>query len=133
MKQFSPQKADALIPKIRPLIEELWTKRRDLAIRLLQNDPAIRGVRPAMQPRVAGLRSPFAPGPFSDLKADIVRLVSRIETYGCVVKDIDLGLIDFPSTREGEPISLCWKADESHVAWWHANDEGFAQRKPLDR
>ncbi|MFN2450275.1 MAG: hypothetical protein ABR508_10905, partial [Candidatus Baltobacteraceae bacterium] len=43
MKLFSPEKANALIPKVAPLIEELWTKRRDLAIRLLEWDPVVRG------------------------------------------------------------------------------------------
>jgi hypothetical protein len=59
-------------------------------------------------------------------------LICRIQSLGCVVKDIDLGLIDLPATREGQPIYLCWKAGEPAVAYWHGIDEGFASRKPLD-
>jgi len=82
-------------------------------------------------PRLAGVRSPFPPPRFGELKLEIHRLIHRIESLGCVVKDIDLGLIDFPSSRDGEPIYLCWKAGESTVAHWHGPDEGFRSRKML--
>lgn len=133
MKIFSPEKADALIPKLMPLIEEMWAKRRELAIKLLETDPAVSGMHPAPKTRMAGLRSPFVPGPFSELKSEIVRLIARIEAFGCIVKDIDLGLLDFPSTRDGEAVYLCWKAGEQFVTHWHAVDEGFATRRPIDR
>jgi hypothetical protein len=60
-----------------------------------------------------------------------VRLIHRIESFGCIVKDIDLGLVDFPSTRQGEPMFLCWKAGEPRVSHWHGGDEGFTERRPL--
>jgi len=134
MKFFSPEKANALIPKIAPLVEELLAKRRDLAIKLLEHDPALRAspqpptVRSA---RLAGYRTPFPPPRFGELKSEIVRLIHRIESFGCVVRDIDLGLIDFPSTREGEPIYLCWRTGEERVLHWHAMEDGFAGRRPL--
>jgi hypothetical protein len=61
-----------------------------------------------------------------------VHLINRIEAYGCVVKDIDLGLLDFPSIREGRPIYLCWKAGEPQLSHWHGTDESFMDRKPLE-
>jgi hypothetical protein len=133
MKFFSTEKANALIPKLTPLVDELLTKRRDLAIKLLETDPALRVPPPSSMrtTRLAGLRSPFPAPRFGDLKSEIVRLIHRIESFGCIVKDIDLGLIDFPSTRRGEPTYLCWKAGETRVTHWHALDEGFEDRKPL--
>jgi hypothetical protein len=132
MKLFSPEKANALIPKVAPLIEELWAKRRDLAIRLLETDPVLRGSQAAPHAsRMATPRSPFTPGRFSEQKAEIVRIINRIEAYGCIVKDIDLGLIDFPSMRDGRAIYLCWKAGEERVTYWHGMDESFADRKTL--
>jgi hypothetical protein len=119
MKLFSADKANALIPTVSPLIEELWAKRRELAIRLLENDPALR--------RSAGARA----RKFTELKAEIVRLINRIEEHGCVVKDLDLGLLDFPALRDGRPIYLCWKAGEPEIAHWHGTDEAFIDRKPL--
>ena len=126
MKLFSPEKANALIPVLSPILEELWLKRRELAIKLLEFDPAVRGNRPE---RVHDRRSARR---FTELKAEIVRLMNRIEAYGCVVKSIDLGLLDFPALRDGRPIYLCWKAGETTLAHWHGTDEGFSQRKPLD-
>lgn len=131
MKLFSPEKANALIPKVAPLVEELWAKRRDLAIRLLESDPVVRGIEPTPQRRMATPRSPFKPGRFSEQKAEIVRIINRIEAYGCLVKDIDLGLVDFPSMRDGRAVYLCWKAGEPRITHWHGMDEGFADRKAL--
>ena len=127
---FSPERANALIPKIEPLIEELLSKRRDLAIKLLENDALLQQPLPRSA-RLASTRSPFPPPRFGELKSEIVRLIHRIEALGCVVKDIDLGLIDFPSMREGNHIYLCWKFGEKSVAHWHNADESFRDRKSL--
>ncbi len=132
MKFFSPERANALIPKLGPMVEELLARRRSLAIKLLESDPALHRNVPPRGARLAGVRSPFPPSRFGELKSEIVRLIHRIEAFGCIVKDIDLGTIDFPSTREGEPMYLCWKAGEARVAHWHGMDEGFANRKPLN-
>jgi len=131
MKLFSPERANALIPKIEPLVEELLTKRRDLAIKLLAADPALRLQPPARAARLASPRSPFPTPRFGELKSEIVRLIHRIESFGCIVKDIDLGTIDFPSTREGDQVYLCWKIGEPTILHWHGLEEGFAGRKPL--
>ncbi|HEY1975688.1 MAG TPA: DUF2203 domain-containing protein [Candidatus Baltobacteraceae bacterium] len=130
MKPFSPERANALLPKLTPLVDELLAKRRDLAIKLLESDPALHHVE---QPhaRLAAARSPFPPPRFGDLKLEIHRLIHRIESFGCIVKDIDLGLIDFPAIRAGEAMYLCWKAGEPAVQSWHGCDEGFSSRKPL--
>lgn len=127
MRLFSAEKANALIPVLTPLVEELWDKRRALAIGLLETDPALQATRPS---RTHDRRSARR---FTELKADVVRLINRIEAYGCVVKDLDLGLLDFPALRDGRPIYLCWKAGESTLAHWHGTDESFPDRKPLDR
>jgi hypothetical protein len=47
------------------------------------------------------------------------------------VKDIDTGLLDFPSLRGGEEVLLCWRLGEDEVAWWHRPEDGFAGRQPL--
>ncbi len=131
MKFFSTERANALIPKLAPLVDELLVKRRDLAIKLLESDPGLHSGNAPRVTRLAGVRSPFPPPRFGELKSEIVRLIHRIESFGCIVKDIDLGTIDFPSTREGEPMYLCWKAGETAITHWHGIEEGFPNRKPL--
>lgn len=59
--------------------------------------------------------------------------ISEVESNGCVVKDLDQGLVDFPSIVNGEQVYLCWKLGEEHILYWHRTDEGFAGRKPLER
>jgi hypothetical protein len=129
MKLFSPEKASALIPVLAPMIEELWGKRRELAIKLLEQDPALRKAGGRAGASTAERRSETRR--CTELKAEIVRLINRIESHGCLVKSIDLGLLDFPALREGRPVFLCWKAGEPGIAHWHGTDETFAERKSL--
>jgi hypothetical protein len=128
MKLFSPEKANALIPVVTPLIEDLWAKRRDLAIRLLENDPALRA---ASSRRGTPASRRGEARRLTELKAEIVGIINRIEAHGCVVKDLDLGLLDFPALREGRPVFLCWKPGEPEIAYWHGVDEVFVDRKTL--
>jgi hypothetical protein len=59
--------------------------------------------------------------------------MDRIEEMGVVVKDLDVGLVDFPTLFEGEEVYLCWRMDEADIDHWHGVNEGFAGRKPIDR
>src|SRR6478672_6667520 len=58
--------------------------------------------------------------------------IAEIDATGVQVKDLDIGLLDFPCRVEGEIILLCWKLGEKGITHWHGTDEGFAGRKPID-
>jgi len=58
--------------------------------------------------------------------------VHEIDAIGVQVKDLDIGLLDFPCLVKGETILLCWKLGEKKITHWHSTTEGFAGRKPLD-
>lgn len=64
--------------------------------------------------------------------ASLQQTVAKITETGCVVKDLDEGLVDFPSLLKGQEVYLCWKLGEKRIGYWHGLDEGFAGRKPLD-
>lgn len=64
--------------------------------------------------------------------ARLEEVVGEIQETGCVVKDVDEGLVDFPTLRDGREVYLCWKLGEKRIEYWHGMDEGFAGRKPLD-
>lgn len=64
--------------------------------------------------------------------AQLQDALERIQETGCVIKDLDEGLIDFPAIREGEEVYLCWKLGEERIDYWHGIEDGFAGRKPLD-
>jgi hypothetical protein len=58
--------------------------------------------------------------------------VAEIHATGVQVKDLDIGLLDFPCQVDNERILLCWKLGEPSVAHWHGLEEGFKGRKPID-
>lgn len=58
--------------------------------------------------------------------------LAEIDSIGVQVKDLDIGLLDFPCQVEGQTILLCWKLGEPSITHWHGTTEGFAGRKPID-
>ena len=58
--------------------------------------------------------------------------LAEIDEIGVQVKDLEQGLLDFPSVIDGKTVLLCWKLGEPAIAHWHTEEEGFAGRKPLD-
>lgn len=58
--------------------------------------------------------------------------LGRMEERGVLVKDLDVGLIDFPTLYRGREVYLCWRMDEDDIDFWHGTDEGFAGRKLID-
>jgi hypothetical protein len=56
-----------------------------------------------------------------------------IEEIGVLVKDLETGLVDFPTLYRGEEVYLCWRMDERSIEHWHGVHEGFAGRKEIDR
>ena len=57
---------------------------------------------------------------------------AEIDSIGVQIKDLDIGLLDFPCEVEGETVLLCWKLGEIAITHWHGTEEGFAGRKPLN-
>jgi hypothetical protein len=58
--------------------------------------------------------------------------IDSITELGVQVKDLDTGLVDFPTTYHGEEVLLCWRLGEPRIGYWHGLDEGFRGRKPID-
>lgn len=59
--------------------------------------------------------------------------IESVHSMGCLVKDLDTGLVDFPTTFRGVEVYLCWKLGERGIEFWHGVDEGFRGRKPIDQ
>jgi len=124
---FNPQEAEELIPALEVLVRELQVNatefRRALA-EVLKRDPGAEAHElPAIIARYPQLRP---------LSSGLAELTHKIESFGCLLKDIDQGLIDFPfELDDGEVVFLCWQFGEPRIVAWHPVDGGFAQRKPL--
>lgn len=63
---------------------------------------------------------------------DLQQAIQQVHQFGCLVKDLDIGLIDFPTLLQGQEVYLCWKLGEPGIQFWHGVDEGFRGRKPID-
>ncbi len=66
------------------------------------------------------------------LTARLVAVAKDLEATGCILRDVDAGLVDFPfRARRETTVFLCWRLGEPEIAFWHGTDEGFAGRKPI--
>jgi hypothetical protein len=68
---------------------------------------------------------------FRGLVETLREQVDEIQETGCIIKDIEVGLVDWPALHHGREVLLCWKYGEREVAWWHDMDAGFAGRRPV--
>ncbi len=66
------------------------------------------------------------------LTQSITDTLAEIAAMGVQIKDLDIGLLDFPCVVEGKVVLLCWKLGEDAITHWHGTDEGFASRKPIN-
>jgi len=68
----------------------------------------------------------------ADAMARLQQEIQKLEDLGCVLKDLSIGLVDFPAVRLGVRVWLCWKLGENKVRFWHGLHEGFANRKTVN-
>ena len=129
---FTLTEAERARRELEPLLLEAMDCRKKLAG--LDKDLAAVAARIMM---MGGVIVPY--DKLSELRAQHQQLaetfksaLSRILETGCVVKDLELGLLDFPSLINNEEVYLCWKLGEDRIRFYHRQDEGFAGRKPLD-
>jgi hypothetical protein len=59
--------------------------------------------------------------------------IEKVQEFGCLLKDLDIGLIDFPAQFHGKEVYLCWKLGERGIGFWHGVEEGFRGRKAIDQ
>jgi hypothetical protein len=103
MPQFTRAEAEALLPRVRPLLEDL--KRR---------------------------KATYDARPSAPVAREIDALLHEVAELGVEVKDMATGLIDFRTRRDGEEVYLCWRLGEGErIAWWHTLDGGYPARRPL--
>ena len=122
---FSLAEADAALRIVRPLMEEVQKIRLEILADQPDAWPAVErsagnGGNPAMSRMVRSFER-------------LDDLLHQIQAAGAQVKDIDLGLLDFPAWREDREVCLCWKYGEGEIAYWHEIDAGFAGRQSIDQ
>jgi hypothetical protein len=131
-KYFNRREAEELLPVIGHYLEDARKQKR--ALDSITAEISSAALRIMM---LGGSLPPFAEinrkkTQRDKLAEELARTVDEIQQTGCLVKDLETGLVDFPSWRGGEKVYLCWKLGEARIGYWHGIEEGFAGRKPLD-
>ena len=65
------------------------------------------------------------------LSYNFYQIIEKLENLGCILRDIDIGLIDFLCLYNGKEICLCYRVNEDKILYWHDLEDGFEGRKPL--
>ena len=117
---YSAEEADALIPEIRSTLEGM---RRARQVILRSGEKIKRAV------------SANGGGPETKEYVEAVGTlrsgVESLSEQGIIVRDVETGLVDFPSERDGRVVYLCWRLGEDRVGFWHPPETGFGGRRPL--
>jgi hypothetical protein len=131
-RTFTLEEAQTLLPVLesllrtaiagKKLIEEVEAEQQALAHRVFLNGGMFLDVVPLARRKAERIKA--------ELRAKDA--LAEIDSIGVQVKDIDIGLLDFPCEIEGQIILLCWKLGEKSITHWHGTQEGFAGRKPVD-
>lgn len=131
-KYFDRREAEELLPTLTPWLEEARGEKQKMDAYKEELTQAASRIMV-----LGGTFPPFAElmrkkSEHDEAAARLSAIVDQIQETGCLVKDLDIGLVDFPSLLGEEEIYLCWKLGEERIAFWHGIEEGFAGRKPLD-
>ena len=124
---FTVDEANGLLPDLIPVLTELKANKAALdeaRIALARLTPTMRSNGHAAEAAAQERR-------LRDLTVALATGVRRITGQGVEIKDLDHGLIDFPSLRGNRVVYLCWRLGEGSIAYWHEIDAGFAGRRPL--
>ena len=129
-RYFTLEEATALLPRVRPIVEEIVA----LRARLTEAEQSLVALH--WKARANGHVSPegsFSAGQSTrtELLGQIKEQEAKLNALGIEMKDPAIGLIDFPSRREDRVVYLCWKLGEPAIEYWHEIDTGYAGRQPL--
>jgi len=122
-RTFTVDEANDLIPKLRRLLRRLIRHRG----RLVELNSEIQKARDNAENNGGSYRG----GQYLIELVKFSESAQMVETMGVIIKDLDVGLCDFPHIRDGRIVYLCWKLGEDEVGWWHDIESGFAGRRPI--
>jgi hypothetical protein len=131
-KLFSLSEAERARRQVEPLLINAMEGRRQMAdleenLSAISNRIQIMGGVTVDYDVAARMRSDL-----NQVVAKIKDSLDQIQAKGCIVKDLDSGLVDFPSMIKNEEVYLCWRLGEDRIRFYHSQNEGFAGRKPID-
>ena len=129
MRQFTVAEANDLLPLLTPALEDI----RRIHGRILEAVQAVREFEQRAASNGHGENSRvFDPElDTAKLQAEMEQRLRYLHGIGVVLKDIEHGILDFPTRMHGRDVYLCWRLGEESVGYWHDIEAGFAGRQPL--
>ena len=125
-KYFTAQSAQKQLPKVRKSLSRLQNLKKAVdAIVSIRIDPKEIDYDELIETNTKLSKE------FHKLSYEFYKELEKLEKTGCVLKDLEQGLVDFYCKFEGRDIFLCWKFGESRIDAWHEIDEGFIGRRPV--
>jgi len=121
---FTLQEANETLNTIRPLMDEVQRIRE----KILQKQPE---AWTAIEKSVGNGGNRTLSRMVRDFEK-LDALVHQIQETGALIKDINIGLMNFPALRDGREVYLCWQYGEGDIAFWHEVEAGYAGRRPID-
>jgi hypothetical protein len=127
--RYTLEEARALIPQVRAVLLQLAVEKQrfDQALASLHEQHAAHAAA-GSQGSHAGVEDREAA--LAQVGEGIKGLLAMLESMGVQVRDLERGLVDIPTERDGAPAWLCWQLADAELAYWHSTTEGFASRKP---
>jgi hypothetical protein len=123
-RYFTLQEANETLNLIRPLMDEVQKIRE----KILQNQPE---AWPAIEKSIGNGGNRALSNMVQDFEK-LEALVHQIQGLDVLIKDINLGLLDFPALKDEREVYLCWQHGEGDIAFWHEVETGFAGRQPIE-
>lgn len=124
---FTVDEPNELLPNVRVLVEQILENIRRLKS---ASETVIR--KEGLDPETPNLMNRLRDdSEIAKLIGQVKGWVEEINSYGCICKGVEQGLIDFPCMLGAEVVFLCWQIGESSVNHWHRIEDGFTGRKPL--
>jgi len=125
-KYFTVESAQRQMPKIKKSLIKLQNVKKAIdAILSVRMDPNMIGFEEFLETNTKLSKE------YHKLSYEFYKELERLERTGCVLKDLEQGLVDFYCRLEGRDIFLCWKIEEDKIKAWHDIDAGFAGRNPI--
>ena len=122
-KLFTPDEANSALPDVRRAVATIQDRMKWLA----SHPPAVSYL--VKQLRIP-MDAPVSPDYFGSL-IEMRSALGEVESIGCHIKDIQTGLVDFPSRLDGRDILLCWRVGEESIEYYHDLDSGYSGRRPI--
>ena len=130
LKVFTTEEANELLPVLSDLLRDLQRK-RDKVVEIEVQIDALELIKET-QDNASAREQEQLIEKHRKAVAEFYETVDEIHSHGCLLKDIDLGLIDFYGVVEGRIVCLCWRLGEEGIRFWHDVKEGYANRQALD-